>query len=180
MRELEPFPADWSVRQALEAYLKENGFTFEGYDAKWTEGSLFGLKVMIPNTRRHRWNIMLHDLHHVVTGYGTDLTGEGEISWYELRRSWWALGLYVGSIVFFAAMAGVVLSPRRMIAAWRDSKDLISLHALMKDEDQKAYEALLDLSVGDLRGLLKANRAGIARLPRSLHTYAPGLISPSS
>src|SRR5688572_30116244 len=98
---MQPFPAEWSVRRALSAYLKENGFTFEGYDAKWTEGSLFGLKVMIPNTRRHRWNIMLHDLHHVVTGYGTDLTGEGEISWYELRRSWWALGPYVGSIVLF-------------------------------------------------------------------------------
>jgi hypothetical protein len=74
-----PIGASVRVRDARDAYLAENGFTVEGYEAKWTEASLFGFRFRVPNTPRHRWAIMRHDLHHVATGYGTDLAGEGEI-----------------------------------------------------------------------------------------------------
>src|SRR5262245_33831674 len=78
MNERTPWPKDWTVEQARDAYLTENGFTIEGYESRWTEASLFGLPIYVPNTARHRWAIMLHDLHHVATGYGTDIAGEGE------------------------------------------------------------------------------------------------------
>ncbi len=168
----ETFPADWTVRRARDAYLAENGFTLEGYDDRWTSASFFGIPLKVPNTKRHRWAIMLHDLHHVATGYGTDLVGEGEISAWELRgvRS---LGLYVGSIVASGTFAGAVLAPRRTLTAWRAARTARSLFELVASTDRAGYEALLDLTVGELRARLGVAPEGLAREPRKLHDYAP-------
>jgi len=81
-----PVPASWTVRQARDAYLAENGFTLAAYDAPRTEASFFWFHFSVPNTPVHRWAIQMHDLHHVATGYGTDTVGEGEISAWEARR----------------------------------------------------------------------------------------------
>src|SRR5438105_15281405 len=113
------YPAEWTVRQARDAYLAENGFTVDAYDAKWTDGSFLGIKLVVPNTPRHRWAIMRHDLHHVATGYGTDIVGEAEISAWELRRGLRGLGLYVGTIVTSIALFGLVRAPRPPVPAWR-------------------------------------------------------------
>jgi hypothetical protein len=116
-----PFPETWTVRRARDAYLAENGFTVAAYEEPWTDASFLGVRFRVPNTRRHRWAIMLHDLHHVATGYGTDLTGEGEVSAWELRRGLGALGLYVATIVTLGAAMGFVIAPRRALAAFRAS-----------------------------------------------------------
>lgn len=168
-----PFPAHWTVRQALEAYLAENGFTVEAYDAKWTDASFLGIRLVVPNTRSHRWAIMLHDLHHVATGFGTSLIGEGEISVWELRHGWRALNLYVGSIVFTGAIMGVAFSPRRMLAAWRNAKSVRSLFALVPQDDTAAYDALMELTVEELRARLGVPVEGVMTGPRELHHYAP-------
>ncbi len=165
-----PFPADATVREALTAYLAENGFTFEAYDAKWTEGSAFGVKIRVPNTRAHRWAIMLHDLHHVATGYGTDLVGEGEISLWEIRGAARA-GLYVLSIVAMGCAAGLALAPRRVLGAWRAGKGPGRLFGAITT--QAEYDALLDGTVGELRARLGVPRDGLADCPRAVHSYAP-------
>jgi hypothetical protein len=166
------FPAEWTVRKARDAYLAENGFSAGAYDDKWTEGSIFGLRVAVPNTRHHRWSIMLHDLDHVATGYGTDLVGEGEISVWELRHVR-DLGPYVGALVSIGAIAGVLFAPRRALDAWRHAARTASLYALHPRTDEAAYERLLDLTVGELRSLLGVPAHGLARVPRRLHEYAP-------
>lgn len=163
----ESWPASWTVRRARDAYLAENGFTVAGYDAKWTKGDVCGVPVWFPNTERHRWAIMLHDLHHVATGYGTDLVGEGEISVWELRALG-ALGLYVESIVGGGALMGFALAPRRALAALRASRRARYLYAMDVD-----YEGLLDKTVGELRAILGVPEQGIAHEPRRLHTLAP-------
>ena len=63
-----PYPADWTVRQARDAYLEENGFDLASYEDPWTKASVLGIPFWVPNTARHRWAIRLHDLHHCVTG----------------------------------------------------------------------------------------------------------------
>ena len=73
-----PLPADWTVRRARDAYLEENGFTVAAYDAPRTPANILGFTFSVPNPPRHRAAIMLHDLHHVATGFGTDLRGEGD------------------------------------------------------------------------------------------------------
>src|SRR5262245_23650361 len=107
------------VRAGRDEYLAENGFSVEAYDAKWTPASLFGLTFKVPNTPTHRRAIMWHDLHHVATGYGTDLSGEAEISAWELRRGLAGLDLYVSAIVVGIALSGIVIAPVRTWRAWQ-------------------------------------------------------------
>ena len=170
----ETFPESWTVRRARDAYLAENGFTVEAYDDRWTSASFFGIPLKVPNTKRHRWAIMLHDLHHVATGYGTDLVGEGEISAWELRGLR-PLGIYVASIVMAGTLAGAVFAPRRALGAWRAARSARSLFELVPPDANApdAYEALLDLTVGELRARLGVPAEGLAREPRGLHDFAP-------
>jgi hypothetical protein len=164
-----PLPASLRVREARDAYLSENGFTVAAYDDKWTQASAFGLRFRVPNTRRHRWAIKMHDLHHVATGYGTDLAGEAEISAWELRRGLRQCGLYVAGIVTLGALTGLLIAPRRTVAAYRASADRPSLFAQSDADD------LLELTVGELRARLGVPQQGLATQPRALHTYAPPL-----
>jgi hypothetical protein len=166
-----PFPPSWTVRQARDAYLAENGFTVAAYDEPWTEATAFGIPLKVPNTARHRWAIMLHDLHHVATGYGTDMIGEGEISLWEARRGLGTLGLYVAGIVAVGSLGGVLLSPRRALAAWRASgRGRTSLFAFGGAELD--YQAMLDLTVGELRERLGVPEHGLAT-ERALHSRSP-------
>ncbi|HEY8080175.1 MAG TPA: hypothetical protein VIF62_38855 [Labilithrix sp.] len=158
------------MRDALSAYLDENGFSFDAYDEKWTEASIFGVKIRVPNTRAHRWAIMLHDLHHVATGYGTDQVGEGEISAWEARDASKS-GVYVASIVWMGTLGGFVLGPRRALRAWRAGKEQRRLFGRVVA--QAEYDALLAGTVGSLRARLGVPREGLADRPRALHAYAP-------
>jgi ubiquinone biosynthesis protein Coq4 len=86
----------------------------------------------------------LHDLHHVVTGYGTGLVGEAEISAYELRagcRSFMVHVLCVGAI-----LCAMFVAPRRILRAWRRARGARTLY-----HTTIPYETLLDMSVNELR-----------------------------
>ena len=163
-----PLPDAMSLVAARDAYLAENGFTVAAYEDRWTQASFFGIPIAVPNTRRHQWAIRLHDLHHVATGYGTDLVGEAEISAWELRGGVGALGLYVAGIVASVAALGLVMAPRRLQRARRAATGAPSLFS-RTDE----YGRLLALSVGELRALLVVPPGGIETGPRKLHPRAP-------
>ena len=162
-----PVPGRLTVRQGREAYLAENGFTLEAYDAKWTEATFLGIPLAVPNTRHHRWGIMLHDLHHVATGYGTDLAGEGEVSAWELRRGIRRLGPYLAGLVATGTLVGLLFAPRRTIAAWRASGRGKSLFAT-----DKSYDELLAMTVAELREELGIPAHGLATV-RDRHARAP-------
>ena len=159
---------DRSVRAGRDAYLAENGFTVEAYEAKWTPGSLFGFRFKVPNTPNHRRAIMWHDLHHVATGFGTDLAGEAEISTWELRRGLTGLDLYVSAIVVGLALSGLVVAPVRTWRAWNAAgKPGANLFAHTLSE----YDAILALDVAELRRRLGVPPEGLAS-ERGLHSTA--------
>ena len=164
-----PLPIELQVERARDLYLAENGFSVAEYDSARTPASVFGIRFTVPNTPKHRWAIMLHDLHHVATGYGTDSIGEAEISAWELRGGFRSLGLYVGSIVVGATLFGLLLSPRRVLNAFLEGGPDRALFA----RDDLSYEALLAMSVGELRAELKIPANGLAKQPRALHDFAP-------
>jgi len=174
MRDM-PFPTAWTVDRALTEYLSENGFTREEYDRKTTSASFLGVKFSVPNTRTHRWAIMLHDLHHVATGFGTDLIGEGEISAWESRGGLRPIGLYVGGIVASGTLLGFVAAPRRALAAFRASRRGRVLWAMDAN-----YTDLLAMTVGELRTLLGVPQEGLAKIPRRRHAHAPTSTSTST
>lgn len=164
----EPYPPQWTVREGLAVYLQENGFTQAAYDEPWTAAALFGLRFRVPNPPGHRRAIMLHDLHHVATGFGTDPAGEGEISAWEFRGGLRGLDLYVRTIVTGGLLLGLALAPWRTIRAMRTSSRR-NLFAL----DAGEYDALLDLTIGELRERLDIAPSGLADRPRGLHWDAP-------
>jgi hypothetical protein len=134
--------------------------------AAWP-GSLFGVAIAVPNPPSHRRAHRLHDLHHVVTGYGTDHAGEAEISAWQLRRGARAAGHYVGAIVVANALLGLALAPGRTLTALRG----VAGSSLFQLDLE--YEALLDRSVGELRALLGIRADGLAVATRGLHARAP-------
>jgi hypothetical protein len=169
-----PVPADWSVREGRDAYLAENGFKVEDYDLSRTPASFLGMTFSVPNTPNHRRAIMQHDLHHVATGFGTDPAGEAEISGWEARFGLRPLDAYVRSLVITGVLLGVLLAPLRTWRAWRAARTSAPLF----EHGDDAYEALLELRVGELRDRLGVPRAGLTLAPRKLHSTAPALPRP--
>jgi len=158
-------PGAWSVRQGRDAYLRENGFSVEAYAARWTPARILGVPLRVPNPPRHRWAIMLHDLHHVATGYATDLVGEAEVSAWECRAGLAPLGLYTGAIVASLALLGLLVAPRRTIRAWRASRRR-SLFVLSDSGPGTGYAEILSMRVAELRRLLGVPEAGLANARR--------------
>src|SRR5262249_43760563 len=127
---------------------------------------LFGRAWTLPNVAARRRAVPLHDLHHVATGYGTALAGEAETSAVELRGGIHSLFLWC---VKLAAMAiGLVIAPRRVLRWVAGARGARTLYA-----DDAPYDALLALSLGELRERLGIPRDGLADRPASLHARAP-------
>lgn len=166
----QPFPASWPVQRALDTYLEENGFTTAEYDKSVIHVTFWWFTFPFPNPPSRQIAVRLHDLHHVVTGYGTDPAGEAEVSAWEFRRGVRVFGHFVRCIVTVGFFAGFFHSPRRTLAAWRAAfhPDKVPLQPASLD----VYEKLLALSVGELRARYGVPPEGIAGA-RELHYAAP-------
>src|SRR2546428_210445 len=160
-----PIPKTWTVREARDAYLAENGFALADYEAEWVKVAFLGISFPLRNTRMRKIMVRRHDLHHIVTGYGTDLAGEAEISGWELAGGLRGVGLYVFAIIMMAIAFGIVIAPRRTLAAYRAGGA-----TLWNEAD---YDGLLELTVGELRERLRVPLGGVAERPRALHAQAP-------
>ncbi len=158
------------MHDGLALYLAENGFGVEEYDKKWAFLVFFGIRFKIPNPPSHRRALMLHDLHHVLTGYGTDVRGEGEITAWELGRGGlFDFGLYVAFVWVSGVLLGLLLAPSRTWTAWRlGAQTRGSLY-----HSSRSYEELLAMTVGDVRRELELPTGGLATAPRKLHSGAP-------
>lgn len=161
-----PLPASLSVREARDAYLAENGFDTETYTAETVTLMAFGRTWSFPNRPNRQWAIPLHDLHHVATGFGSDLVGEGEIGAWELAAGCRTPVVYALNAA--ALLVGLFLAPRRMLEAYR-----AGLRSLALYRQPIAYDALLALDLGTLRARLRLPEDGLATHPRRLHEAAP-------
>lgn len=81
-----PVEPHQTLREGRAVYFAENGLPADGgYDDPWVVIRLGRLPVFaFPNTADRRRAVPFHDLHHVLTGYPTDFTGEAEIGAWEL------------------------------------------------------------------------------------------------
>jgi hypothetical protein len=159
-------PADLGVREGRDRYLAENGFSTDAYKAPSYTVELGGLHLRLPNTVARQRAIPLHDLHHVATGFGTDLVGEAEIGAWELRAgcnslvTYWLNGM--------AALIGLFIAPSRTLRALARARGQRTLYL-----DSINYDALLGLTVGELRARLGIPPDGLADRRYGLHRKAP-------
>src|SRR5262249_25549994 len=127
------------VREARDRYLGDNRFSTDTYTARWvTVDFIFGTRVTFPNTRDRQRALPLHHLHHVATGYGSDLVGEAEIGAWELAAGCNSLALYVLNGTVF--VLGLIAHPIRTLRAFRIGRAHRTLY-----RDAIAYDALLAL-----------------------------------
>ena len=139
-----------SLNDARRVYFDANAFGADGgYAKRWVKVKLGPVPIWFPNSAGRVRAVRYHDLHHVATGYGTDWVGEGEIGA-------WELGAGCNSFVLYflnggAAAIGLVLSPRRVVRAFREGKRHRSLYRL-----GIPYPRLLEMTVAELRAALSA------------------------
>jgi hypothetical protein len=104
------------------------------------------IAIPVPHPGQLAW----HDLHHLVLGYRTDLTGEMEISAFELRTT------PRTAVVFFLCVAGVVTgmlwAPRRTLAAWRRGRGARNLYGAGLD-----YDAVMEWTVPALAAWMRVD-----------------------
>lgn len=164
----QPLPSETIVRDARDAYLAENGFDMEQYDADSVTLNFFGIRIRIPNPRSRKLAVRYHDLHHAMTGYGTDPTGESETSVWEFRRGTQVFGFYVRLLVLLGIFQGLSHSPRLVFKAWNACK----IGPRLPTPSISHYESLLDRTLGELRLTYGIPKEGLTG-SRSLHHDAP-------
>ena len=155
-----------TVREAFERYLAINGFSTATYTAPTVDIPIGPLTVPLPNTKGRQAIVRWHDLHHLATGYGTDLVGEAEIGAWELRAGCKTVAAYVYNGM--AAAFGLFIAPLRTLRAFRDAAGCTTLYRLGLD-----YEETLALPLDALRETTGVPPAGMARHPARLHSAAP-------
>ncbi len=133
------------MAQARTRFFLAHGLATDGgYDDPYVEIEVAGLRLRIPNTRGRRRAVPYHDMHHVLTGYDTDMAGESEISAWELATG--CRDLVAAWILNSGAYAyGLLVCPRRVYRAFVRGRHSRNLYARPFDA------ALLEAPVDALR-----------------------------
>ncbi|MCW3094802.1 MAG: hypothetical protein JWL77_420 [Chthonomonadaceae bacterium] len=140
-----------TVREARDRFLAAYALGRSTYtDTRFTL-HLGPWRIRLPNPGL----LPLHDLHHVATGFGSGLTGEAEISAFELRTGWG--NLLILALCVGAVLLGAVICPRRVWRSWLRSRGARGLYRRGRD-----YERLLDMTVTELRSHLGIPPEGLA------------------
>lgn len=156
------YDPNMSVLAARTRYFADNAFGEDGgYGSKWVTLTKLGpIQLGFPNTAARVRAVRLHDLHHLVTGYDTNFTGEAEIAAWELAS---------GCERFPAAwLLNHLALP---IGLWRASERMREAYARgCKSKnlyDREYDDALLDERLGALRKRLGVDEAVGATLTRA-------------
>jgi hypothetical protein len=133
-----------TMREARKLYFEVNRFgETGGYDDAWVDFKLGPLPMPFPNTKARIAAVRYHDLHHLLTGYDTDIVGEFEISAWEIAAG--CKGMVAAWVLNLGGMAGGVLrAPRRVFAAFVRGRGQRTTYGADLNE-------LLDLTVGEAR-----------------------------
>lgn len=134
-----------TLREARDTYFDANGFPpGGGYEAKWVDFELGPIPMPFPNTESRRRAVKVHDLHHVLTGYQTDIWGEFEISAWEVGSG--CRSYYAAWFLNLGGMAtGMLTVPRRTVRAFFRGRRTKNLY------DTTFDDALLARRLGDVR-----------------------------
>jgi hypothetical protein len=137
-----------TMSTARARYYEVNGFGADGGDSlEWVPLKVLGFTLKIPNTDGRRRAVRIHDLHHIVTGYQTDLRGEAEIGAWELASG--CLRWPAATILnLFALAIGMLLAPVRMVRAWARGRQTRNLYS------EDGVEHLLPREVDEVRASL--------------------------
>ena len=143
-----------TMGEARKVNFDANGFgETGGYDDAWVDFKLGPIPMPFPNTKARMEAVRYHDLHHLLTGYDTDIVGEFEISAWEIGAG--CKGYGAAWVLNLGGMAGGLFrAPRRVFTAFVRGRGQRTIYG----ED---LEQVLDSTVGDARQ--RFTRAGTTR-----------------
>lgn len=136
---------------ARQRYFDVNGFD-GSYGERWVKLKAGPIPIWFPNAEGRRRAVRFHDLHHIVTGYQTDWTGEAEIGAYEIAGG---CGPYVWAwmLNLQALAVGLFIAPRAMLRAFVRGRRAATLY-----HQGEFQESLLTQSVGEMRRALRLDQ----------------------
>jgi hypothetical protein len=117
---------DSTPREILSKFYADNNLDFDGGQASSSVKIEMTPKIYFyfPNFDARRKAVLRHDIHHLITGYTTTLTGESEISAWEIAsgcKNYWAAffidtsGLMIGiPFNFFGVLRAFARGRRTM------------------------------------------------------------------
>ena len=114
-----------TVRDALTQYYRERGLlgVDETVDARlherWIHMKVFGRLIPIQPLLGHQGPFLLHDVHHMLTGYGTSYRAELEEAAWEIGSGGCGRWILFWNSRILAFLQGLVLCPRRTLRALR-------------------------------------------------------------
>lgn len=139
------YGAEHTIGENRKRYFEANGFGDGGYEEKWVSLKKVGpINIGFPNSPGRVRAVRLHDIHHVVAGYGTNWTGEAEIGAFELGtgcgKHYAAWILNGGTLLY-----GVWIAPRAVFRAFVRGRHAESLYG------GEWRDSLLEENTGELR-----------------------------
>ncbi|HEX8196221.1 MAG TPA: hypothetical protein VF571_08540 [Pyrinomonadaceae bacterium] len=142
---------DLTLRDARAQYFAVNNFGWGGYDDKWVKVEYGLLRFYFPNTKGRVKVVKYHDLHHILTEYGTSLSGETEIGAWEVATGCTrSLAAWLLNLSGFAA--GLFINPGGIYKAFLRGRQSSNLYHLSFDDE------LLSQRVGQLRQQLSLDK----------------------
>lgn len=155
-----------TAQDALHAFYAHENLPADGGVGDWLVWvSAFGVSVPLPNVSARAKLVPYHDLHHVITGYGTDEAGEAE-------AGAWCLGTgggpLMGTMYDLGAFGlGLVRFPRRTVRAFYRGRQCKNLY-------RRPVEHWLSRSIGALTEETRTGRqleevTGTDRVALALH-----------
>jgi len=143
-----------TLRAARAEYFARSGFDESSYVDPWVRLQAGPLRLWMPNTAARVRAVRLHDLHHVVTGYDTSWTGEGEIGAWEVA-SGCARHVAAWHLNLLAMAIGLAIAPRAVFGAFVRGRRTRNLYR------EEFGDAMLGETVGGMR-----RRLGLDTGPR--------------
>lgn len=138
------------VQDALQDYYQNHSFGDEARTQKWATVPLGPFKIPFPNLKKRREVIHLHDIHHLLTAYETDWTGEGELAAWEIA-SGFTKKYWIGYCYAPIALAiGGIISPTRAFRAFQKGWGKKNLFHMDLPE-----EKLMAMQLSELQGLFR-------------------------
>ena len=132
------------VKEARRIYFEANDLGEGGYEDPWVHVQFGPIPIRFPNSPARVRSVRLHDLHHLITDFHTDLAGEAEIGAWEIASG--CVDHYAAWVLNLMAMAyGLWLCPRRLAQAFFRGRRSTNLYHRDFAPD------LLELTVAELR-----------------------------
>jgi hypothetical protein len=164
-----------TLREARRVAFEQAGIAPDGGDSEaWVEFKLGPIPMPFPNSDARRRAVKFHDLHHVLTGYRTDIIGEFEISAWEIAAGCGAFAV-PWLLNLMGLTAGLLVAPVRTARAFFRGSQSRSLYTTLSfdeviDQPTGVVAARLGLPPADaplrasLKGTLQLVSATVAGL----------------